>query len=74
MPDYLHPRDFHRLARAISAPDLDTVHMMHSMNWVQEVKGASHLDLTLPEADTAKAAEVRAGAGAGAGAGARAAH
>jgi hypothetical protein len=44
VPDYIHPRDFHRLARAVSAPDLDTVHMMHTMNWVQAVTCAGVLD------------------------------
>jgi hypothetical protein len=28
VPDYMSPRDFHKLARAISAPE-DTVHFMH---------------------------------------------
>lgn len=36
LPDYLDPRDFHTMARAVSGPGgKDTIHYMHSMNWVQ---------------------------------------
>ncbi|GFR47524.1 hypothetical protein Agub_g9242 [Astrephomene gubernaculifera] len=51
VPDYYHPREFHAMARACSAPCSipapPTVHYMHSMNWVMDVKGASHLDMLL---------------------------
>eukprot|EP00775_Hariotina_reticulata_P007641 gene7641-7843_t len=46
IPDYLEPYEFHQLARAVSA-DRDTVHYMHSMNWVKDVKGCSHIDFML---------------------------
>lgn len=36
MPDYMAPQDFHRLARAISAP-ADTVHFMHRCAFVLHV-------------------------------------
>jgi hypothetical protein len=39
-------QDFHRVARACSAAE-DTVHYMHSMNWVKDVMGASHMDLLM---------------------------
>jgi hypothetical protein len=36
---------FHQLAKQCSAPA--TIHFMHSMNWVREVKMACHVDLLL---------------------------
>lgn len=41
--DYMVLKDYLELAKACSAPA--TVHFLHSMNWVHETKGASHLDL-----------------------------
>ena len=38
------------MAHACSAPE-DTVHYMHSMNWVKDVMGASHLDLMIAVRD-----------------------
>lgn len=36
VPDYIEPGAFHEVARALSRPGgEDTVHFMHSMNWVQ---------------------------------------
>ncbi len=32
VPDYMHPDDFHAVARACSGT-AETVHFMHSMNW-----------------------------------------
>lgn len=46
------------MARACSA-DEDTVHYMHTMNWVRDVKGASHLDFILDARDVKQQAEVR---------------
>ena len=40
VPDYMSPKDFHALARACSAGG-DAIHFLNSMNWVQDVKGAS---------------------------------
>jgi hypothetical protein len=39
-------QDFHRMARACSAAE-DTVHYMHSMNWVKDMMGARHMDLLM---------------------------
>jgi hypothetical protein len=44
--DYYHPADFHAMAEACSAPE-GTVHHLHSMNWIREVKGASHIEMLL---------------------------
>jgi hypothetical protein len=44
VPDYIEPAAFHRLARAVSDEVAGTVHFMHSMNWVQELKGAFDVD------------------------------
>jgi hypothetical protein len=41
------------MARACSAPE-DTVHYMHTMNWVKDVMGASHLDLLMAVRDDAR--------------------
>lgn len=41
--DYIHPRDFHTLARGCSAP-ADTLHYLYSMNWPHQICGASHID------------------------------
>ena len=35
VPDYVEPAAFHAMARALSAP-ADTVHYMHTMNWVRQ--------------------------------------
>ncbi|MEW5302765.1 MAG: hypothetical protein WDW36_005513 [Sanguina aurantia] len=43
VPDYLKPADFHEMARVCSAP-ADTIHYLHSMNWVRDVKGACFMD------------------------------
>ncbi|MEW5312491.1 MAG: hypothetical protein WDW38_004122 [Sanguina aurantia] len=43
VPDYLKPADFHEMARACSAPE-DTIHYLHSMNWVRDVKGSCFMD------------------------------
>jgi hypothetical protein len=32
VPDYMHPDDFHAVARACSGT-AETVHFMHTMNW-----------------------------------------
>lgn len=54
--DYMHPRDFHRMARACSAqqapsppgspdtPSPTTIHRAHSIGWVCRTYGASILD------------------------------
>lgn len=35
LPDYLAPRDFHAMARAVSGPGgADTIHYMNTTNWV----------------------------------------
>jgi len=39
------PQEFHRTAQQCSARV--TVHFMHTMNWVKEVKGACWVDWTL---------------------------
>eukprot|EP01026_Neomeris_dumetosa_P014650 TRINITY_DN15379_c0_g1_i10.p1 TRINITY_DN15379_c0_g1~~TRINITY_DN15379_c0_g1_i10.p1 ORF type:complete len:415 (+),score=35.74 TRINITY_DN15379_c0_g1_i10:277-1521(+) len=44
--DYCGSERFHKMARQCSA-ESDTIHFMHSMNWIQEVKGASVLDYPL---------------------------
>ncbi|KAK9804206.1 hypothetical protein WJX72_001253 [[Myrmecia] bisecta] len=41
--DYYSPKAFHAMAKACSAPE-DTVHYLHTMNWVRDVKGSCHLD------------------------------
>lgn len=41
--DYIEPETFHTMARACSAPE-QTVHFLHSMNWIQDVKGAFYMD------------------------------
>lgn len=46
VPDYIAPAEFHKMARAVSANE-DTVHFMHSMNWVKDVMGAFHIDIML---------------------------
>ncbi len=38
--------EFHTMARACSASE-DTVHYLHFMNWVQDVKGSCWLDYAL---------------------------
>ena len=50
VPDYIATAEFHKMARAVSA-DEDTVHFMHSMNWVKDVKGAFHVDMILSTAE-----------------------
>lgn len=58
----LRVQDFHRLAQRCSAAA--TVHFFHSMNYVRDVKGASHLELVmtrmaaLEEGDFAAAASM----------------
>jgi hypothetical protein len=50
------------LAKACSAPA--TVHFMHSKNWTQETKGASHLDMLVERDEASRMARlgvVRAG-------------
>ncbi|KXZ52930.1 hypothetical protein GPECTOR_8g306 [Gonium pectorale] len=56
LPDHLptSPRTFHALARACSrrppaaaALGAATVHYMHTINWTFDVRGSSHLDLTM---------------------------
>ena len=39
-------QEFLAMAQACST-EKDTVHYMHSMNWIRDVKGASHLDYIL---------------------------
>jgi hypothetical protein len=56
--DYYHPAEFHSMARACSAPN-DTVHYLHTMNWVQETKGASCIDLLLSHDGSKQACKVR---------------
>jgi hypothetical protein len=46
------------MARACSG-DEDTVHYMHTMNWVRDIKGACHLDWILDARDVKQQAEVR---------------
>jgi hypothetical protein len=46
------------MARACSA-DEDTVHYMHTMNWVRDVKGACHLDYIMSARDKHHQQEVR---------------
>jgi hypothetical protein len=55
--DYYHPADFHAMAKACSAPE-DTVHHLHSMNWIRDVKGASCIELLLTADGSLKGAEV----------------
>ncbi len=43
--DYCTPRAFHNLARSCSGPK--TVHVLHMMNWVKNVKGTTHIDYML---------------------------
>jgi hypothetical protein len=56
--DYYHPADFHAMAKACSAPE-GTVHHLHSMNWIRDVKGASCIDLLLAVDGSLKSSEVR---------------
>ena len=55
--DYMHPADFHALARGCSAPK-ETVHYLHSMNWTIEVKGASCIEHLAATDGSPAAAEV----------------
>jgi hypothetical protein len=36
-------QEFHSMAQRCSAPA--TLHFLHSMNWIRDVNGASHVDL-----------------------------
>lgn len=45
VPDYFLPAEFHALSRACSGPG--TQHVMYSMNWIRDVKGAFHVDYSL---------------------------
>lgn len=38
-------QDFHMMAQSCSAAA--TLHFFHSMNWVRDVRGASHIDIAL---------------------------
>ena len=46
--DYMTIKDFHRLAKACSAPE-DTIHYGYSMNWICDVKGACSLSMSTGE-------------------------
>jgi MYND finger len=41
--DYLHPREFHSIARLLSGKD--TMHFFHSVNWVTTVYGTDPFDI-----------------------------
>lgn len=41
--DYIHPTDFHRVAKRVSGPD--TVHVLHSCNWCTRVHGTDIFDI-----------------------------
>jgi hypothetical protein len=41
--DYLHPREFHSIARLLSGKD--AMHFFHSVNWVTTVYGTDPLDI-----------------------------
>jgi hypothetical protein len=55
--EHYHPADFHAMAKACSAPE-DTVHYLHSMNWVMQVKGASCIDFLVSHDGTLQASKV----------------
>jgi hypothetical protein len=41
-------QEFHTLVKQCSRPAAGgTVHFMHSMNWVRDVKGATHIELLM---------------------------
>ncbi|KAG5177594.1 hypothetical protein JKP88DRAFT_332187 [Tribonema minus] len=42
--NYVHPREFHAMARAASSVKGDTIHYTYSMNWVREIKCAMVMD------------------------------
>lgn len=41
--DYIHPHDFHAIAKNMSGPD--TVHILHSCNWTSRVYGTDIYDI-----------------------------
>ncbi len=43
VPDYMRPEDFHEVAKAISGED--TVHYLHSCNWINLVYGVDVFDI-----------------------------
>lgn len=43
VPDYIEPREFHKIAKAISGTE--TVHFLHSCNWTQRVYGTDVYDI-----------------------------
>ena len=44
--DYFSPKEFHTMAKACSAP-ADTVHYLHTMNWVRDIMGSCYMDFLL---------------------------
>jgi hypothetical protein len=58
--DFYLPADFHAMAEACSAPEGGTVHHLHSMNWVRDVKGASRISFLLAADGSLERAEVSA--------------
>jgi hypothetical protein len=48
VPDYIHPKEFHELARQCSSLGKDdTKHILYSMNWHRHVFGSHHVDYCL---------------------------